>query len=206
MALNRRMGPQNAATRSELMNATEAVMRDEGYAAVTSRRVAERAGLNQQTVYYYFETMDDLLLATYRRFTDRINEKVNEALQGERPLHALWQSASDPVDAALTIEFMALANHNDLIRKSAIEFGERIRRTKSDKLTDSITQNIPEAAATPPAGILMGITSIAHILGFEAVIGLHGAHRETRMVIEWCLRHLEPVAWRDKKQLKQRAG
>jgi AcrR family transcriptional regulator len=200
------MGPQNAVTRVELMNATETVMRDEGYAAVTSRRVAERAGLNQQTVYYYFETMDDLLLATYQRFTDRITEKVEQALNSERPLHALWQSASDPVDAALTIEFMALANHNEIIRQSAIEFGERLRRTKSDQLSEYVGQNIPDAVATPPSGILMAMTSIAHILGFEGVIGLHGAHRETRMVIEWCLRQLEPVAGRGKKAPQRRAS
>jgi AcrR family transcriptional regulator len=45
------------------MGATESVMREEGYGALTSRHVAARAGLNQQTVYYYFETMDGLLLA-----------------------------------------------------------------------------------------------------------------------------------------------
>ena len=125
------MGPQNAATRSQLMDATEAVMREEGYAAVTSRRVAERAGLNQQTVYYYFETMDDLLLATYRRFTERITKEAEEAVKSDRPLHAIWQNASDPVDAALTIEFMALANHNQAVRGCAIEFGERCRAIES---------------------------------------------------------------------------
>jgi hypothetical protein len=37
-------------------------MLDEGYAAVSSRRVAHRLGFNAALVYYYFENMDDLFL------------------------------------------------------------------------------------------------------------------------------------------------
>lgn len=50
VAPNRWMGPKNAATRASLTDAARAVMRKEGYAAVTSRRVAQRAGVNSQTV------------------------------------------------------------------------------------------------------------------------------------------------------------
>jgi AcrR family transcriptional regulator len=200
------MGPQNAATRSQLMDATEAVMREEGYAAVTSRRVAERAGLNQQTVYYYFETMDDLLLATYRRFTERITKKAEEAVKSERPLHAIWQDASDPVDAALTVEFMALANHNQAVRGCAIEFGERNRGLKAGAVAEHLRKQLPEPDATPAAGVVMALTSIAHVIGFEAVIGLSGGHREARMVVEWCLRQLEPAGSRAKRATRLRTG
>ncbi|MEP6867804.1 MAG: helix-turn-helix domain-containing protein, partial [Novosphingobium sp.] len=47
------------------MDATEKVIRDEGYAAVSSRRVAEVADIQQGLVYYYYESMDDLLIATF---------------------------------------------------------------------------------------------------------------------------------------------
>src|SRR5215831_8544826 len=125
MASSRRMGPETAATRSALMDATEAVMREEGYAAVSSRRVAERAGVNQQTVYYYFQTMDDLLLTTYRRRTQKVLEDLGRAMDMERPLHELWQIMSDPNEAALTMEYLALANHNAAIRLETIQFGEQ---------------------------------------------------------------------------------
>ena len=111
-APKRRMGSRNSATHAALLDATEAVMREEGYAAVTSRRVAERAGINQQTVYYYFATMDDLLLAAYRRRTKQMRARVEEAMAADRPLHALWQCFADPFDAALTMEYLALSNHN----------------------------------------------------------------------------------------------
>jgi AcrR family transcriptional regulator len=175
------------------MDATEAVMREQGYAAITSRRVAERAGVNQQTVYYYFQTMDDLLLTTYRRRTETVVEKLERALAMERPLHAIWHASSDPVDAALTMEYLALANHNELIRQETIAFGERIRRVAVDRLADRIQQTSPEPEAVSPFGVVMAITYVAHLLGFESTLGLRGGHRELRTSVEWCLRQLEPV-------------
>ena len=173
-------------------------MREEGYSAVTSRRVAERAGLNQQTVYYYFQTMDDLLLAAYRRRTQRVLERVERAMASERPLHALWQTFSDPSDAVLTMEYLALANHNELIRRETIEFGERLRRVGVDNLAEGIKQTVPDGEAVTAPGVIMAITYIAHLLGFEATLGIRGGHKETRVLMEWCLRQLEPVGGRAK--------
>ena len=50
----RRMGPSDSETSNALLDATERVLRNDGYGAVSSRRVAEEAGLKQQLVYYYF--------------------------------------------------------------------------------------------------------------------------------------------------------
>ncbi|EUA30299.1 bacterial regulatory s, tetR family protein [Mycobacterium xenopi 4042] len=50
-----------------LLDAAEQLMLEEGYAAVTSRRVAQKAALKPQLVHYYFRTMDDLFLAAFRR-------------------------------------------------------------------------------------------------------------------------------------------
>jgi len=190
------MGPKNAPTRAVLMDATEAVMQEEGYGAVTSRRVAERAGLNQQTVYYYFRTMDELLLATYRRRTQRVLQGVERAMASERPLHALWQTFSDPFDAALTMEYLALANHNSAIRLETIEFGERLRRVGLDKLALRARRAAPGGAAVTPLGVVVAITYIAHTLGFEATLGVRGGHKELRVLVEWCLRQLEPIGMR----------
>jgi AcrR family transcriptional regulator len=186
------MGPESAVTLTALMDATETVMREEGYAAVTSRRVAERAGVNQQTVYYYFQTMDDLLLATYRRRTGQMLEKAEQALACERPLHSLWQSSSDPFEAALSVEYLALANHNELIRRETIEFGDRLRRLKVEALAEHLAPGSPDPDAVTPAGMIVALGFVAHLLGAESALGVRSGHRDVRMLVEWCLRQLEP--------------
>ena len=75
----RRLGAETSQTRARLLDAAEALMFDEGYAAVTSRRVAARAELKPQLVHYYFRTMDDLFLALYRRRAEQgLQARVQE--------------------------------------------------------------------------------------------------------------------------------
>jgi AcrR family transcriptional regulator len=69
------MGPQNSASRDVMFDAVEQVLDREGYAALSARRVAEVAGFNHQTVYYYFQTMEELILGAFRR-------RVERSLQG----------------------------------------------------------------------------------------------------------------------------
>lgn len=189
----RRMGSRNSATGVALLDATEAVMREEGYGALTSRRVAERAGINQQTVYYYFATMDDLLLDAYRRRTKQVLETVEMAMSSDRPLHALWQAFSDPFNAALTMEYLALANHNETIRRETIEFGEKMRALQVERLAGDPRDSLPGDVPANPIGLIMTLTYVSHLMGFEAILGLRGGHREVRQLAEWALRVLEPA-------------
>jgi AcrR family transcriptional regulator len=194
MAVKRRMGPEDSATSAALMDAVESVMREEGYAAVSARCVARRAGLKYQILFYYFETMDDLLLATYRRRTHTILRRTEEALQSVRPLHAFWKAWSDPFDAALSLEYIALSNHNRLVRTETIEFGERIRRVVADKLAQRLREASPDPTVFTPFGIIVAISMIGNILGFESALGISGGHQETEKIVEWCLRQIEPDA------------
>ncbi len=63
----RRLGTETSETRATLLDATEQLMLDSGYAAVSSRRVAAVAGVRPALVHYYFRTMDDLFLAAFQR-------------------------------------------------------------------------------------------------------------------------------------------
>ncbi len=62
----RRIRAADSKTRAELVDAAEQPLVEEGYAAVTSRRVGAKAGLKPQLVHYYFRTMDDLFVEMFR--------------------------------------------------------------------------------------------------------------------------------------------
>ena len=70
MTSARRIGAPEAKNRVVLLDAAEQLLLEEGYASVTSRRVAEKAGLKPQLVHYYFRTMEDLFLAVFRRMAE----------------------------------------------------------------------------------------------------------------------------------------
>lgn len=192
MATTRRFGAVSSATRSALLDAVEAVMRDDGYGALTARSVAEKAGLKHQLVYYYFQTLDDLLIAAYERHIASYLERIEEALTTDAPLHAFWRVHANPPDATLNMEFLSMANHIPGIRARTIEFGEHVRRLGLGKMEGLIVRPALGMEAVTPFAVTMAITSIGSIMGLENAIGLSGGHAEMRAMMEWCIDQLEP--------------
>jgi AcrR family transcriptional regulator len=174
------------------MDAVEAVMREDGYGALTARKVAERAGLKHQLVYYYFQTLDDLLIATYERHIARYLARIELAFQADRPLHAFWAVHANPVDATLNSEFLSMANHNEAIRTRTVAFGEDVRRLGLGKLEERFRRPVAGSEAVNPFAVTMAINAVGSILGLETAIGITGGHAETRALIEWCIDQLEP--------------
>ena len=53
---------QRAATRQAIIDATIDCLVEDGYATLTTRRVADRVGIAQSTVMHHFETREALLV------------------------------------------------------------------------------------------------------------------------------------------------
>lgn len=191
MAPGRRIGAENSATRAVLLDATERLMLEEGYAAVSSRRVAAAAGVKPALVHYYFRTMDDLFLAVFRRGAEKNLERQARALASQQPLRAQWAVSREPAGTALMMEFVALANHRKAIRAEIASYGDRFRRMQLDALSSLIDRSGIDADAWPPVVLAVLMTSIAQLLVMEAALGLTTGHAETLAFVERSLRQLE---------------
>src|SRR6516165_7205108 len=106
----------NVEPRQAIVEATIEIMREEGYAAVSSRRIAAHAGLKSKLVHYYFKTMDELFLAVYKRIEDEHFRRLTQALAAREPLRAIWQLNMDSTDTRMVLELTALANHRKVLR------------------------------------------------------------------------------------------
>lgn len=184
MAASRRFGPRESATSNAILDATERVMRKKGYPAVTSRNVAEEAGIRQGLVYYYFKTMDDLLLATFKRRTSKALERLSEQVKSEQPVLAIWQDLSQKVDARIVFEFVALANHHRGIRDEVKRFVHDARRLQTEAIQtamDAKRVNLAPANASALAFILYAATLI---LAREASAGITDAHADVNELFQ----------------------
>jgi AcrR family transcriptional regulator len=67
---------QRAATRQSIVDSTIDCLVEEGYAALTTRRVAERVGIAQSTVMHHFETREALLVDAVVQVALRLAEQA----------------------------------------------------------------------------------------------------------------------------------
>ncbi|RDH78376.1 TetR/AcrR family transcriptional regulator [Mycolicibacterium moriokaense] len=191
MASERRIGAPDAKNRTVLLDAAERLMLEDGYAAVTSRRVAERAGLKPQLVHYYFRTMGDLYLAVFRRRAEQGLAAQAAALESDQPLWALWRYSSDPRITAFTVEFMALASHRHELRAEFARYGEVFRERERAAIAEALGRYGIETSEVPPVVWAVFATSLSRVLVMETALGMSAGHSETLAFVEEWLRQLE---------------
>jgi TetR/AcrR family transcriptional regulator len=190
----RRHGSANARSRELLLDAAEQLMRESGYAAVTSRRLAAAAGLKPQLVHYYFPSMDDLFLALFRRMCTRMLDNLNSVPDAEDPLKALWDVTANREGVALSYEFVGLANHRKDLKAEVAEFGDRMRAIKIGIMHRiMMARGIANAAVTPSFAVVL-LDSLARNLALEAELGVHAGHAEALEAIERLLGQWSPGA------------
>jgi AcrR family transcriptional regulator len=195
MTSSRRIGAPEAKNRGVLLDAAEQLMLEEGYAAVTSRRLAERAGLKPQLVHYYFRTMEDLFLALFRRRAEEGLEVQARALESPQPLWALWRFGTDPTATRITMEFAALANHRKSMRAEIAYYAERFRDEQRKAISTALQRYDGNAdrdfGGVPPVVWSVLITSVSRVLVMEQELGMSAGHKETVELVERYLRRLE---------------
>jgi AcrR family transcriptional regulator len=186
----RRMGPAGSANWLAMLDGAEDILREEGYAALTSRAVAERIGVKQRLVYYYFATMDDLIVETFRRLSVRELERMRQMVATPRPLHELWDVLVHTTDARLITEFTALANRSEGLRAEVIAFIEQSRAIQVEALTAGL-QAKGRDIGIAPVGLVLLATSAALSLTREAELGVTAGHAELAGAIGAFLREVE---------------
>ncbi len=190
MASQRRLGAENSRTRALLVEATELLMQEEGYVAVSARRVAERAGLKPQLVHYYFRSMDDLFLAVFRRFAERFLGRQGNALSSSRPVTQLWELYSDSSISMIVIEFFALANHRATVRDEIARATEQFKVDQIRELTDAMEREGMDSATYSPQQIVMLMMTISTTLKMESGLGVEHGHAGLIALIQ---RHIDMV-------------
>ncbi|GAB2851604.1 TetR/AcrR family transcriptional regulator [Actinocorallia aurea] len=197
MRQGRKSSAESARTREAILDAAEALMREEGYAAVTVRKVATRAEVNQGMVYYHFGAMDDLFTELFQRGSEATYRKQVAALSSEQPLWSLWELMQDRSHTALTMEFVALANHRKSIRSVIAESSRKFRRLHGEAAEKALQNQGMDPAARPPLALILLMSSVSRFLLMEESFDISTGHPEMVALVEDRLRELEGARHRD---------
>ncbi len=196
MTSARRIGTEDSATRQALLDAALMLLVEEGYASVTSRKVAAKAGLKPQLVHYYFRTMDDLYLALVGRGAKQNLERQEKALASEQPLRELWAVSTDPTGGILNIEFSALANHRKVIRAELVSLAEQFRKRQTEAFAAILARYGVSHDELSPEALAVVITGLSQILVLEEAMGISAGHRELQTAVAAWIARYEPVSGR----------
>jgi AcrR family transcriptional regulator len=182
----RRMGAEDSATRALLLDVTEQIMVEGGYAAVSSRKVAEAAGVKPPLVHYYFATMDDLFLAVFRRLGESGLAAQADVLSAPDPVRAMWAAVGDPQREALNFEFVALANHRPKVKAEIARYAELFRVQQAE----AMARVLPAELVSPLAAAVF-MTCVSRTLLSERALGVTLGHPETLALVEQLLTQLD---------------
>jgi AcrR family transcriptional regulator len=86
---------QGRSTRALLLAAAADLLRQEGYAATSTRAVADRAGARLSLVHYHFGSKRGLLLAVLEDLTERLLHRQQAMFDDERAFAEQWRTACD---------------------------------------------------------------------------------------------------------------
>lgn len=85
-------------TRTALLDAGEACLRRYGYAGLSTRRVAEIAGMPLSQIHYHFGSKDALVLALLEYQNRRLLDRQRVTFAADQPLWKRWNQACDFLD------------------------------------------------------------------------------------------------------------
>ena len=80
-------------TEQALLDAAERLLVGFGAAGITTRRVAEEAGVNHGLVHYYFGSVEQLLVRVLERFTERLIARQRQLYAADAPFLEKWRTA-----------------------------------------------------------------------------------------------------------------
>ena len=189
--MSRRSTAEESEARTALLDAAETIMLEDGYAAVTTRRIAKKAGLNSALVFYYFDTMDGLFIALFRRGAQETQEAWVRVLASPQPLWGIWDMLRDESHTARTMEFIALANHRKAIRAEIASAAKRFHQMQRKVLDRALERYGVDSEEWPASSVIVMLTGIARYLLIEHAFDVHLGHAETVALVEEHIRRLE---------------
>src|SRR6478735_2032622 len=142
-------------TRERILAAALACLAEDGYAATTTSRIQERAGVSRGSLLHQFPSRDDLLIAAVHHLADqRAGDLADPGPLGiDAAVNQLWRTFQGPLFRA-AVQLWAGAEHNEQLRAALAprerELGRRIRASVAVLFG-------PERAAQPNFGELVGL-------------------------------------------------
>lgn len=172
---------QRAATRLAIVEATAACLTEEGYAALTTRAVAQRASIAQSTVMHHFETREALLVEAVTHVALRLAKQALERIDlaalrtpehREAVLEEAWREFTSPQALAAAQLWAAVWGEPELaptLRELEERIGAIIVNTAHPLFPELIEDPRLPALLDVSVALIRGLVMAIPVWGHDAV-------------------------------------
>ena len=178
-----------------LMDAAERLLVRDGHARLSTRKVAQEAGVNHGLVHYYFGSMEELLMQVLERFTAGLIARQREMYGGDAPFIEKWREAwryhEDDLEAGyprVWFELQAMAWSEPRMRERLFTINQEWRAVLAEAFERARGEVGMEL---PPNGALVALVMmIAQGAQLERMLGIDQGHAQLLAWIDdWLARN-----------------
>ena len=180
-----------SAAEDALLNAAERLLVEVGHSGITTRRLAEEAGVNHGLVHYYFGSIENVLVRTLERFTERLIERQREMYAADLPFIEKWRTAmrylveEDVRYEKVWMELQALSWNRPEMRERLAAVDGRWRAV----LTEAFAEPREQLEIDMPLDALVSLVVTFNIgIMVERLSGITTGHEE---LLAWIDSYLE---------------
>ncbi|MGH2794929.1 MAG: TetR/AcrR family transcriptional regulator [Actinomycetota bacterium] len=180
------------------MDAAERLLIQVGHAAITTRRLAEEAGVNHGLVHYYFGSMESVLAETLDRFTERLIERQKAMYAAEIPFIEKWRTAMSYMEVdeesgyqKIWLELHALAWNDTAMRERVAGVTAEWRAVVRAALKNAAKEYGRDPRDVPIAALTALVETFTLGVILERHVGITEGHKELLRYIDRLLTSLE---------------
>jgi TetR/AcrR family transcriptional regulator len=167
-----------------LLDAAERLLVEVGHGGITTRRLAQEAGLNHGLVHYYFGSVDNVLIRALERFTDRLTQRQRAMYAADVPFIEKWRTAirylsEDAPYQKIWMELQALAWNKPEMRDQVARVNAEWRAV----LTEAFTEPRERYGIAMPLDALVSLVmTFNEGIILERLSGVESGQRE---LLDW---------------------
>ena len=183
-----------SAAEEALLDAAERLLVEVGHAGITTRRLAEEAGVNHGLVHYYFGSIENLLVRVLERYTAAVTARQRAMYAADVSFIEKWRQAmrylvaDDVAYEKIWLELQALAWNRPELRERVAEVSDEWRAV----LTEAFAEPRERYGMEMPLGALVSLViTFNEGVILERLSGIETGHAA---LLEWI------DAWMERKE------
>ena len=186
-----------------LLDAAERLLVSEGYARISTRRLAQEAGVNHGLVHYYFGSMEELFIQVLERFTAALIARQRAMYAADLPFIEKWRTAWRFHEEDLAAGYPKIWHELQAMAWNDPGLRDRVARVNGEwraVLREAFTRALEEYGVTTAEPPLDGLVALGMMIAqgtqTDRLLGTDEGHAAMLAWIDGWLQSLEEMSTR----------